>query len=125
MAKNSAGATAQPDQNSTSSQAGANDNANPPEQDAANDFGGGANHGVGADPGHLFGPPAPQPFGSDSFKIAIDAEPSDEASAPGSPAYLPPKVRVPLNPNQLPDEPIARAAVPANEQTIIKRVFDR
>jgi hypothetical protein len=125
MAKDSAGATSQPNQSSNSNQAGANDNANPPEQDAANDFGGGANHGIGADPEHLFGPPSPQPFGSDSFKIAIDAEPSDEASAPGSPAYLPPKVRVPLNPNQLPDEPIARAAVPASEQTIIKRVFDR
>jgi hypothetical protein len=124
MAKNSAGATSQPNQSSNSNQAGANNDANPPEQDAANDFGG-ANHGIGADPEHLFGPPSAQPFGSDSFKIAIDAEPSDEASAPGSPAYLPPKVRVPLNPNQLPDEPIARAAVPANEQTIIKRVFDR
>ncbi len=104
---------------------GANSNANPPEQDASNDAGGGANHGVGADPGHLFGPAAPQPFGSDSFKIAIEAEPSDEASAPGSPTYMPPRVRVPLNPNQLPDEPIARAAVPADDQMTIKRVFDR
>ncbi len=125
MAKREPGAASQSNQSSNSNQAGSNNDANPPEQDAANDFGGGANHGIGADPEHLFGPPSAQPFGSDSFKIAIDAEPSDEASAPGSPAYLPPKVRVPLNPNQLPDEPIARAAVPAGDQTIIKRVFDR
>lgn len=106
-------------------QPGANGNANPPEQDAANDSGGGASHGVGADPEHLFGPPLAQPLGSDSFKIAIDAAPSNEASVSGSPAYVPPKVRVPLNPHQRPDEPIARAAVPADDQTTIKRVFDR
>jgi hypothetical protein len=91
----------------------------------SNDVGGGANHGLGSDPEHLFGEASNQPLGSDSFKIAIEAEPSTEASAPGSPGYLPPDVRVPLNPRQLPDEPLARAAVPVGDQLTIKRVFER
>lgn len=109
---------------------GAND-ANPGRNDSqsitgnATDSGGGSTHGAGSDPGHLFGPPGSQPLGSDSFKITIDAEPSDESSAPGAPAYIPPKVRAPLNSNQYPDEPLARAAVPAADQTTIKRVFER
>ncbi|MBF6560725.1 MAG: hypothetical protein IVW56_10565 [Candidatus Binataceae bacterium] len=87
--------------------------------------GGGANRGSGSDPEHLFGEASNQPVGSDSFKIAIEAEPSTEASAPGSPGYLPPDVRVPLNQDQYPDEPLARAAVPAGDQLTIKRVFER
>ena len=89
------------------------------------DIGGGANHGAGSDPEHLFGPPTGQPVGSDSFKIAIEAEPSTESSAPGSPGYIPPDVRVPLSSNQFPDEPLARASVPAGDQLTIKRVFQR
>jgi hypothetical protein len=87
--------------------------------------GGGAGHGAGSDPNGLFGPASAQPLGSDSFKIGIDAEPSDEASTPGSPTYVPPKVRVPLNPTQYPDQPLARTAVPAADQSTIKRVFER
>jgi hypothetical protein len=86
---------------------------------------GGANHGVGTDPQHLFGPVASQPVGSSNFRITIDAEQSDESSTPGAPAYVPPKVRVPLNSNQFPDEPLARASVPAGDQLTIKRVFER
>jgi len=89
------------------------------------DNGGGASHGSGADPEHLFGPPSSQPLGSDSFKITIDAQPSDESSTPGAPAYIPPKVRAPLNDRQYDDEPIARASVPAADQMTIKRVFER
>ncbi|MBV8054599.1 MAG: hypothetical protein JO071_05090 [Deltaproteobacteria bacterium] len=87
--------------------------------------GGGVSHGSGSDPEHLFGPPSSQPLGSDSFKITIDAQPSDESSTPGAPAYFPPKVRAPLNDRQRDDEPIARASVPAADQTTIKRVFER
>ena len=86
---------------------------------------GGVSHGSGSDPEHLFGPPSSQPLGSDSFKITIDAQPSDESSTPGAPAYIPPKVRAPLNDRQRDDEPIARAAVPAADQLTIKRVFER
>jgi hypothetical protein len=85
----------------------------------------GANHGSGSDPEHLFGPPSSQPLGSDSFKITIDAQPSDESSTPGAPAYIPPKVRAPLNDRQYDDEPIARASVPAADQMTIKHVFER
>jgi hypothetical protein len=88
-------------------------------------LGGGATHGSGSDPEHLFGPPAPQQLGSDSFRIAIDAEPSDETSVKGAPAYIPPKVRVPLNATQFPDEPLARASVPPDDQMTVKRVFER
>ena len=87
--------------------------------------GGGVSHGAGSDPAHLFGLPSSQPLGSDSFKITIDAQPSDESSTPGAAAYIPPKVRAPLNDRQLDDEPIARASVPAADQTTIKRVFER
>jgi hypothetical protein len=87
--------------------------------------GGGASHGSGADPEHLFGAQASQPLGSDSFKITIDAQPSDESSTPGAPAYIPPEIRAPLNDHQQDDEPIARAAVPAADQMTIKRVFER
>jgi hypothetical protein len=87
--------------------------------------GSGVSHGSGSDPEHLFGPPSPQPLGSDSFKITIDAQPSDESSSPGAPAYIPPKIKVPLNNRQYSDEPIARASVPAADQMTIKRVFER
>lgn len=87
--------------------------------------GNGVSHGSGSDPEHLFGPPASQPFGSDSFKITIDAQPSDESSTPGAPAYIPPKVRAPLNDQQHDDEPISRASVPVADQMTIKRVFER
>ncbi len=87
--------------------------------------GGGSNHGSGSDPANLFGPASPLPLGSDSFKIAIEADPSDESTASGSPTYVPPRIRVPLNANQYPDQPLARAAVPAADQNIIKRVFQR
>jgi hypothetical protein len=87
--------------------------------------GGGASHGSGSDPEHLFGAPSSQPLGSDSFRITIDAQPSDESSTPGAPAYIPPKVRVPLNDTQFHDEPIARASVPAGDQLAIKQVFER
>jgi hypothetical protein len=86
---------------------------------------GGSNHGSGSDPASLFGPASAQPLGSDSFKIAIEAEPTDESTSRGSPTYVPPKVRVPLNSVQYPDQPLARAAVPAADQNTIKRVFER
>ena len=86
---------------------------------------GGSAHGAGSDPTTLFGPASAQPLGSDSFKIAIEAEPTDESSSRGSPTYVPPRVRVPLNSVQYPDEPLARAAVPADDQNTIKRVFER
>jgi hypothetical protein len=87
--------------------------------------GGGVSHGSGSDPEHLFGPPSSQQLGNDSFKITIDAQPSDESSTPGAPAYIPPKVKAPLNDRQYDDEPIARASVPAADQMTIKRVFER
>jgi hypothetical protein len=87
--------------------------------------GGGVSHGSGSEPENLFGPPSSQPLGSNNFKITIDAQPSDESSTPGAPAYIPPKVRVPLNDQQYDDEPIARASVPPSDQMTIKRVFER
>jgi hypothetical protein len=121
LARSESGVAAQPGANA----------ANPGWNDSqsisgdASDSGGGSSHGAGSDPTHLFGPPGSQPLGSDSFKITIDAQPSDESSAPGAPAYIPPKVRVPLNSKQYPDEPLARAAVPVADRMTIKRVFER
>ena len=85
----------------------------------------GSDHSAGADPEHLFGPPSPNQLGSDSFKLTVDARPIDESSSGGAPAYLPPKVRVPLSAQQFPDEPLARTAVPFDDRLTIKRVFER
>jgi hypothetical protein len=85
----------------------------------------GANHSGGSDPEHLFGAPTAQELGSDSFHLTVDALPSDEASSKGAPAYIPPKISVPLNSHQAPDEPLARAAIPADDRMTIKRVFER
>jgi hypothetical protein len=85
----------------------------------------GSTHAGGTDPEHLFGPPTPQQLGSDSFKVTLEAVPTDEASSPGAPAYIPPKMRVPLNSNQAPDEPLAKTDVPPEDRMTIKRVFER
>jgi hypothetical protein len=114
-------ATAQPDSGSDQGSSGTDNPTNT--SDATAD--GGSSHGSGSDPASLLGPASAQPLGSDSFKIAIEAEPSDESSSRGSPTYVPPRIRVPLNSIQYPDEPLARAAVPAADQDTIKRVFER
>jgi len=85
----------------------------------------GANHSGGSDAEHLFGAPQEQTLGSDSFHMTVDALPSDEASSKGAPGYVPPKVQVPLNSHQAPDEPLARAEVPSDDRMTIKRVFER
>jgi hypothetical protein len=108
---------------------------NPTEQDAAidrsiqqgseNGSNGGEGHGIGADPDSLFGAPAASKLGTEGFEIAIEARPIDHGAKGAGHAYVPPKVRTPLNINQQPDEPVARAAVPAEDRTTIKRVFER
>jgi hypothetical protein len=85
----------------------------------------GANHSGGSDSEHLFGAPQAQTLGSDSFHLTVDALPSDEASSKGAPGYVPPKVQVPLNSQQAPDEPIARTEVPSDDRMTLKRVFQR
>lgn len=100
-------------------------NGQPPDTSLADGEGQGSDHGSGSDPSSLFGEPSAQQLGADNFKIAIDAVPSTEASGPGSPGYLPPKVRAPINTTQYPDEPLARASIPEADQTTIKRVFER
>jgi hypothetical protein len=102
-----------------------NPNGGTADSPLASGNGQGSAHGSGTEPSSLFGDASPQRLGSDSFKIAIDAEPSDEASGPGSPGYLPPKVHAAINPQQYPDEPLARASVPPADQMTIKRVFER
>jgi hypothetical protein len=108
---------------------------NPTNQDAAidrsiqqgseNGSNGGEAHGIGADPDSLFGAPAGSKLGTEGFEIAIEARPVDHGAKGAGHAYVPPKVRTPLNATQQPDEPVARAAVPAEDRTTIKRVFER
>ncbi|HYK66133.1 MAG TPA: hypothetical protein VEY94_14410 [Patescibacteria group bacterium] len=95
------------------------------EQSGENSSNGGETHGVGADPDSLFGAPVASKLGSEGFEIAIEARPVDHGAKGAGHAYVPPKVRTPLNQNQEPDEPVARAAVPADDRTTIKRVFER
>jgi len=122
LAQNGAAAPYQPGADKSGGGTGEPDVGTPLGGDAG---GGGSSHGAGSDPEHLFGPPEPQQLGSDSFKIAIDAMPSDEASSKGAPAYIPPKVSVPLNSQQFPDQPLARAVAPPEDLTTLKRVFER
>ena len=95
------------------------------QQSGENSSNGGESHGIGADPDSLFGAPAPSKLGSEGFEIAIEARPVDHGAKGAGHAYVPPKVRTPLSMNQEPDEPVARAAVPAGDRPTIKRVFER
>jgi len=95
------------------------------QQGAENGSNGGEGHGIGTDPDSLFGAPAASKLGTEGFEIAIEARPIDHGAKGAGHAYVPPRVRTPLNLNQQPDEPVARAAVPAEDRTTIKRVFER
>jgi len=86
---------------------------------------GGSAHGVGADPDSLFGAATNSKMSTEGFEISIEARPMERGAKGAGQAYLPPKVRTPLNSHQEPDEPIARAAVPPDDRTTIQRVFDR
>ncbi len=95
------------------------------QQSGDNGGNGGASHGIGADPDTLFGAPAASKLGTEGFEIAIEARPVDHGARGAGRAYVAPKVRAPLSLNQAPDEPVARAAVPADDRTTIRRVFER
>jgi hypothetical protein len=86
---------------------------------------GGSAHGIGADPDTLFGSPADPKMGGQGFEISIDARSETKGPKAAGHAYLPPKVRTPLNATQHPDEPIARASVPEEDRDAIKKVFER
>ncbi len=95
------------------------------QQSGENSSNGGEAHGIGADPDSLFGAPAASKLGNEGFEIAIEARPVDHGARGSGHAYVPPKVRTPLSSSQAPDEPVARAAVPADDRTTIRRVFER
>ena len=86
---------------------------------------GGSAHGVGADPDTLFGPTTDPRLGGQGFEISIDARSETKGPKAAGHAYMPPKVRTPLNSSQHPDEPIARASVPEDDRAAIKKVFER
>ncbi len=86
---------------------------------------GGPSHGIGADPDSLFGAATKSPMSTEGFEISIEARAMAHGAKGSGQAYLPPKVRTPLSPDQQADEPIARAAVPAEDRTTIERVFER
>lgn len=86
---------------------------------------GGSSHGIGAEPDSLFGSGTEPGLGSQGFEISIDARPVPTGSKSAGHAYLPPKVKAPLNSNQEPDEPVARAVVPEEDRAAVERVFER
>lgn len=86
---------------------------------------GGANHGSGSDPNHLFGDADKPPLGNDTFRIPIEVSPSDEGFSDSAPAYVPARVKSKLNTSQYPDEPFERASIPVSDRVTIKRVFER
>ncbi len=85
---------------------------------------GGSSHGSGSDPQHLFGQAEEPPLGSEGFALTIEARPAERGPRSAQ-SWLPPRVRASLNPRQLPDEPIARSAVPDDDRAQVKRVFDQ
>ena len=95
------------------------------DSDAEQGNSGSSSHGIGTDPDTLFGPTSDPKLGSQGFEISIDARSETKGPKASGHAYLPPKVRTPLNPSQHPDEPIARASVPDQDRAAIKRVFER
>jgi hypothetical protein len=86
---------------------------------------GGPSHGIGADPEGLFGDAMNSKMSSEGFEISIQARPMEHGAKGAGEAYLPPKVSTALNSRQRPDEPVARAAIPADDRTTIQRVFER
>jgi hypothetical protein len=104
------------------------DSSNDKSSDQANNdstSNGGFAHGIGADPDTLFGATTDPKMGSQGFEISIDARSEPKGPEASGHAYLPPKVRTPLNANQHPDEPIARSSVPEDDRLAIKKVFER
>lgn len=107
-------------------QNGSQQNGNTPNQGNQDQGGiGGSSHGIGAEPDSLFGPGTEPGLGSQGFEISIDARPVQMGSKSSGHAYLPPKVKAPLNSNQEPDEPVARATVPEEDRAAVERVFER
>ncbi|HVA39452.1 MAG TPA: hypothetical protein VNF49_02215 [Candidatus Binataceae bacterium] len=86
---------------------------------------GGSDHGTGSDPRHLYGEAEQPPLGNDTFKIPVEAGPSEDGSSNTAPASPPQRTKSALNASQAPDEPFERAAIPASDRVTIKRVFER
>ncbi|HLK86884.1 MAG TPA: hypothetical protein VKT27_10290 [Candidatus Binataceae bacterium] len=86
---------------------------------------GGSAHGSGSDPQHLYGDSETPPLGSDTFKIPVEAAPSDDGTSNNAPAPPPTRARTALNAEQAPDEPFERASIPASDRVTIQRVFER
>jgi hypothetical protein len=86
---------------------------------------GGSNHGSGSDPRHLYGEAEKAPLGNDTFRIPVEAGPSEDGSNSSAPATPPQRTTSALNTSQAPDEPFERASIPASDRVTIKRVFER
>ena len=119
------GSLAVPDSGESDSAPEAQSAHDTPDSRADQASNGGATHGIGADPDSLFGAPVSSRMTTEGFEISIEARAMEHGAKGAGQAYLPPKVRTPLSPTQQPDEPIARAAVPAEDRTTIERVFER
>ncbi|MBF6567896.1 MAG: hypothetical protein IVW54_03350 [Candidatus Binataceae bacterium] len=104
-------------------QSGTNARQSANQQRSGGNDSGGASHGGGTDPQGLYGQPDREQKNDGNFQIAINANPGQSGHA-GNHSY-PPKINAPLNPDQHPDEPVGRAAVPAAERSTIRRIFDR
>lgn len=86
---------------------------------------GGSDHGSGSDPRHLYGEAEQPPLGNDTFKIPVEAGPSEDGSSSTAPAAPPQRIKSALNESQAPDQPFERASIPATDRVTIKRVFER
>lgn len=106
-------------------QTGNNFSNGPSEPGVSRNGPGGASHGAGTDPEHLFGRAEKPPAAKDGFSITLEARLSENGPAAGGHGYVPPKVRSTLNSSQQPDEPLSRGTVPDDDLQTVKRVFER
>jgi hypothetical protein len=94
------------------------------ERDKSGRPAGGAGHGFGSDPEHLFGQPQAPSASSRTFKITMQGNVSNnQVSGSGEP-YRPPRADIALNPHQEPDQPMYRPRIAPADREVIKRVFE-
>jgi hypothetical protein len=86
--------------------------------------GGRASHGSGTDPEHLFGAADQTSSGTTKiFQFAIQAHPGDQGAGAGE-EQDEHRISTSINPEQYPDQPVARPGVPQDDEITIRRVFE-
>jgi membrane protein implicated in regulation of membrane protease activity len=121
------GAQSRPSQGGGAEQEGGNSsNANGMQARSGDTDSGGVSAGSGSDASGLMGPPeALVRHRQENFELPVDAQAQPGSQIRDGEPYNPPRVKVELNSQQAPDEPVVRADVPPGDRETIRRVFER